>query len=337
MLSGKYAWIWNWEHSSDGNAHAVARQLLSAGFRGCFIKSDDGGHPFGLTWNLDRTREVVRCLHNEGLLVMFWGYVYGQAGSFYGDQKLGWEQEAAMAVRALTDLGGDGYIADAEIEFESLPRPGQTARDYLTRIKTAVPNARLFYSPFAQPHYHRAFPYDVFNEYCEAAFPMAYSGSMFPVGTQYYRPDRGEEAARRSYLDWCASGLPANMWQPAGDSVAIAPHSTTPKELLDFARLAISYGASCLSWWVYEYADQNLWAAIREVDLGGDSMPDLAVVEQRVSASELRELSRALRDSVIADLTRGDLVVGFAGPQDLRRVLHRKDGSVVGVIEQTPS
>jgi hypothetical protein len=264
VLSGKWVWVWNWRRCLGGDPSRVARRLHDAGCAGAIVKSDDGGHSF------DQGRpvwEIVDALQREGLRAGCWGYVYGcdSPTVVYGDLKHNWTEEAAMAVRFITERpspsyrGPDLYVVDVEGEYERRPAdPFANAERYLQDVRAAVgPSFPLAYAPLAQPDYHRRLPYAVFQRHCGAVLPQAYHNAML------VSPER---ALALTYDAFTREGLLALPMAPAGGAYG----TVTPDELWRRAAEAMRRGARMLSWWSFEHIENErleLWDAIAAVSL----------------------------------------------------------------------
>jgi hypothetical protein len=297
MLHGKWIWIWNWRRCLNGDAMAVARRIKETGCTGVFVKSDDGGHPFGQgppVW------EIVHSLQQEGVKAGCWGYVYGcdQPTVIYGDLKYTVDEEAAMAVRLIGERpqpsyrGPDLYVIDVEAEYERWPRdPAANAERYLQAVRAAVgPQFPILYAPLAQPDYHRRLPYQAFNRYCQAVLPQAYHNAM-QVG-----PERALELC---YGAFASEGLTTVPLAPVGGAYG----SVTPDELRRWAQTALQRGARMLSWWSFEHIEngkQELWDAIARVELPGP--------EDTEMDDETRKLAQAnaFRQRIAGLLLSGD-------------------------------
>jgi hypothetical protein len=264
---GKRVFIWNWPLSEGGDALRIAAKCREHGVRGVVIKSADGGHPFGPFWDEDRGKRIVADLLGRGIDVWLWQFVYGQVRVFYGDQKLGWEAEADQGIRALNVFGATGYMSDVEGEFESLGDQAAGVADaYCRRIREGAPDRPHYWCPLAQPSYHRADVYQAFHRHVIAAFPQDYHGSMYPVGTPYYRPDRAEHAARVCAEDFRRSTFPQVPLVPSGDAIPAsmnAAHAVTAEEILVWSRTWKELGARGALWWVWEYMTEEMWQAVQ--------------------------------------------------------------------------
>ncbi len=272
LLRGKWIWVWNWCRCLGGDATAVARRIRDAGCIGVFVKSDDGGHPFGQADNRGRRPvwEIVQALQEEGLKVGCWGYVYGcdSPTIIYGDLKGTAVEEAEVAVRFITERphpsyrGPDLYVVDVEAEYEVQGAdPFANAERYMSALRAADgPDFPILYAPLAQPDYHRRLPYRVFQRSCQAVVPQAYHNAM-GVG-----PERALELC---YDAFAAEGLTDIPIAPAGGAYG----SVTADELSRWAAEAIRRGARMLSWWSFEHIEgerPELWGAIAGVRIPAD-------------------------------------------------------------------
>ena len=311
MLSGKWVWRWNWRSCLGGDPQAVARRLRDVGCRGVFVKSDDGGHPF------DQGRpvwEIVHALQSQGLRAGCWGYVYGcdVPTVVYGDLKRAASEEAAMAVRIITERphpsyrGPDAYVIDVEAEYERFPSdPAVSAERYLQTTRNASgPDFPLLYAPLAQPDYHRRLPYGVFNRYCRAVMPQAYHNAM---GVS---PERAVElcydAFRRERLD----ALPI---APVGGAYG----GVTPDELRRWARAAVERGARMVSWWSFEHIEREcprLWDAIARVKLPREEEDEMDEEARRQAQAN------AFRQRIAGLILSGDAALAEQAYRELQYV-----------------
>jgi len=155
--------ITNWRAVNDVGAVAWFANALGAAV---WIKAYDGarwldlGEPFCV---------IAHKLQQYGVDVGAWGYHYGGLGEenlllecyFYRGDLEGYEGPRA------------GLLIDAEIEFE---RSGglANARRQVDRIKASPIPVPIYYTSFAFPRLHSAFPYAVFNELSGGHVPQVY-------------------------------------------------------------------------------------------------------------------------------------------------------------------
>ena len=121
------------------------------------VKCGDGGS----AWT-QFTSDLVNRAHNSGLKIFGWAYAYGNDV----------QGEINVAVNAL-NLGADGFIIDAEIEYETNANNTVSATQYCQGIRAAYPNRFLAHAPFPIISSHSRFPYVTFGKYCDAVMPQA--------------------------------------------------------------------------------------------------------------------------------------------------------------------
>jgi len=135
------------------------------GMQYLIIKAGDGDQLFPSAANPQFTSNVVSAAHAAGLKV------FGYNRSF-GHNIPG---EIAIADYVF-NVGADGFVIDAESEWESqnLPHNAALAIRLCQGIRTNWPDKFLAHSPFAYIHAHKSFPYKEFGYYCDAVMPQAY-------------------------------------------------------------------------------------------------------------------------------------------------------------------
>jgi hypothetical protein len=170
---GKGDWLWEMpvcESSlqlADGDVQGVINFERSAGMQWITVKCGDGGN----IWSQFNSDLITRA-HAAGLKIFGWAYVYG-SNNVSG--------EINVALNAL-NLGADGFIIDAEIEYEG---PGQktNAVNYCRGIRASYPTHFLAHAPFPIISAHSAFPYVEFGTNCDAVMPQDYWADI--GGTNY--------------------------------------------------------------------------------------------------------------------------------------------------------
>lgn len=272
MLQGKWVWIWNWGNCDGGDLDRVAARLRNAGCAGAFVKAGDGGHDFGQSMDVV---SIIGGLRERGLQAEPWFYWYGKDApeAIYGVMAYTWREEGTQLVDACRRVGANFAIIDVEVEYEKPADPASNARRALTIVRDALPDLDLYYAPLAQPDYHRALPYAVFNEFCLAVLPQAYHNAM------QVSPAR---AVQLCYDAFASEGLTSRPLLPAGG----AYDTVTAAELREWASLCIGRGATALSWWSCEHMSEALWQAVGVVPLTAE--------EDEVSQQKLNELENRM-------------------------------------------
>jgi hypothetical protein len=163
---GKGDWIWQMPqtqtHLGVSTVQAVIDYEVGKGMKWITVKCGDGAN----IWT-QFTADLVTRAHNAGLKIFGWGYVYGSNPT----------GEANVAINAM-NLGADGFIIDAESEYEVLANNSAIAAQYCQAIRAAYPDHFLAHAPFPYIQSHSGFPYVTFGTYCDAVMPQDYWGAI---------------------------------------------------------------------------------------------------------------------------------------------------------------
>ncbi len=116
------------------------------------------GH--GAVWWPQFNADLITRAHAAGLQVF--GY-----GRCFGDDVTG---EINIGKQVLA-LGADGFIINAEIEYEN---KFTQATAMMNGLRATYPTAFIAHAPFAYIDYHTAFPYVQFGSQCDAVMPQCY-------------------------------------------------------------------------------------------------------------------------------------------------------------------
>ena len=231
------------------------------GMQFLIVKCGDGGTFWG---QFDAS--LVSQAHSAGLKIFAYGRVYGTNVS----------GEIAVATNALA-LGADGFVIDAEIEYESqnLANNNAVAAQYCQGIRSVYPNAFLAYSPFVYISSHGTFPYVTFGTNCDAVMPQCYWKSFGITASNMVSVLNSEWSSWQNSL----TGSSVNAIKPIapvaqGWSVAVT-NPTTGTEIADFInRLkststpATSGGYKGVSFWRADLHSPDMWDRIRSSSIG---------------------------------------------------------------------
>jgi hypothetical protein len=164
-IQGKGFFIWRIPNCEKGSAEDIAKASQAAGLTHVAIKIGDG-----ITYtNLDREKgqdlipPVAQALRNLGIQVWGWHYVYGS-------DPLG---EARKAIQRISTLNLDGYVIDAELEYEE-PGREAAAKKFTHELRKNLPDLPMALSSYRYPSYHRTFPWRVFLEAVDYNMPQVY-------------------------------------------------------------------------------------------------------------------------------------------------------------------
>ncbi len=170
--TAKGMWIWQiWTH---GTLNSMITTLESGGVTWIAVKLGDSNSFYDATgtglYNWAATyggfAAVIDSFHTHGIKVYGWQYVYGTS------KWSGGGTEAGVTNEILDIHGIDGFIIDAEVEFEA---SGMTAvaAQYLNAVRAAHPNSFVALTSFARVT-GQPIPWTTFLSQCNANMPQAY-------------------------------------------------------------------------------------------------------------------------------------------------------------------
>jgi hypothetical protein len=279
LADGKGMWIWYiWEL---GSVSSIISELQSAGVSWVTIKCGDSNsyypdHGSMLSWlttnGYSGFGEVVTEFHNAGIKVFGWQYVYSYA-RWTGT---GYSTEAAVSNEILDIPGIDGFIIDAEAEYEGTDK-GPIAESYMLAIRSQHPSSFIAYAPFPIIDYHTWFPYLEFGKYCDAVMPQAYWQDIGVTPTEMV------DWMNEQWDKWHA------IWQSGGHGDSVKPlipigQGNTPgSEVTEFCGAVLSrYGG--VSLWRYGIMTSGAWTAYAAC---GGNLPDLTPYEPSSWSDEI--------------------------------------------------
>lgn len=241
-FAGNGMWIWQLDHSDDGDVSAIATRAAAAHLSTVFVKAGDGT----TRWT-QFSPFLVGALHQRGLRVCAWQFVYGTSPS----------AEASVAAAAVS-TGADCLVIDAESRYEGRYASAQT---YMTALRAAVgPDYPIGLTSFPYVDYHPDLPYSVFlgPGGAQANLPQVYwkdiGGSVDAVSAHTL-------AQNRIY------GVPI---APLGQTY----QSPSAAEIRRFRQLWAAYGSAGLSWWSWQATPTAIWKALDEPAPAASSEPD---------------------------------------------------------------
>lgn len=277
---GKGDWIWYLSSCESslglpaGDVQGVIDYEKSQGMQWITVKCGDGGS----IWTQFNSDLITRA-HNAGLKIFGWAYAYGNDVN----------GEINVALNAL-NLGADGFIIDAETEYETSANRNANAAIYAGTIKANYPTRFLAHAPFPIISSHSGFPYVAFGTNCDAVMPQAYWADI--GGTNY-----AKTMVLRLNSEWrnwqnSLSGNATNAIKPivpigqgynsvngAVDGTQISNFVYALKTL---ASPPTAGGYKGVSFWSCQHhsAAPNKWPAIAAVTIGDNSnVPPYFVTE----------------------------------------------------------
>lgn len=262
-LEGKGYYIWKIPYCDRGDARVMVERAQAAGLTHVLIKIADGAnwaYNYDYKTKVDMIPPVLAAFHEAGIDVWGWHYVRG-------DDPVG---EARMGIDRVRELGVDGYVIDAELEYK---KPGKrlAAKRYMTELRAALPNLPMALSSFRYPARHSQLPFAEFLQACDYAMPQVYfEGAHNP-----------EEQLQMSF-DQYAALQPSRPVIPTAPTYSVGGWRPTVDDITRFARKALELRMLGMNAWSWDYATRanqmDMWNAVAEFDWSpkppGDVVPD---------------------------------------------------------------
>lgn len=263
-LTGKGMWIWQIPNCEGGSASKIASLAYSGGFSHVLIKIANAtkAYNYNKTTGEDYIPAVVSALRAKGIGVWGWHYVYGYEPA----------GEAAIAISQIKKYGMDGYVIDAESEYESKTMT-TAASTYMTALRKGLPSKPIALCSFRWPTYHPNFPWTTFLNKCDYNMPQVYwMGAHNPTNQ-----------LNRTYTEFKAI-TPFRPIIPTGPAFSESGWTPTSDDLLGFLKAAKSLGmtgVNFFSWDDCRAKHPTLWSTIT-----GFSWPWTAVTPTNTSTDE---------------------------------------------------
>jgi len=291
ILTGKGFFTWKIPYCEGGNVQAIAGEAQAAGLTHVLIKVANGIYRYNAASDLPG---LVAALHAVGIQAWGWQYIFGQSPAL----------EAGVASRQAVDLGLDGFVVNAEMEFKA-PGMSGPAITYMTLLRRALPYLPLALSSYRYPSLHREFPFHEFLTFCDFAMPQVYWEQAHNPGAQLER-----------CLGEYQSLKPDMPVVPTGAAYKWNGWAATPGDVAEFLAQAkiLVQGCNFWEWWFARQRLPELWPVIAEFAWPGSPPPPPPPPDQglrmRVIASRLNvRTGPGTVYASIGSLSAGDHVV----------------------------
>ena len=225
-LDGNGMWIWQLS-ASGGTADAVAKKATKRNIDVVMIKSSDAANPWA-----QFTPELVDVLHDAGLRVCAWQFVYGGSP----------RPEARVGAQAVNE-GADCLLIDAEGHYEGRYKAADRYIDELRdRIGRDYP---LALASFPYVDYHPSFPFSVF---------LGPGAAQYNVPQMYWKTIG--TSVRKIYEHTYEVNAPFKRpIFPLGQTYL----NVSRKSVFRFRKYARRYDAAGVSWWSWQETKGKEW------------------------------------------------------------------------------
>jgi Secretion system C-terminal sorting domain len=200
---------------------------------------------------------VISVLHNNGIKLLAFQYVYG-VPHHWGNAV----SETEVANMILDVNGIDGLLIDAEIQYDTLSNRAAAAQAYCDSIRTHHPESLVGLTAWARILGHATFPWQTFLDRVDVNMPQTYWAAR-PTTPQ------NELALMSSQFTTYT-----NIWVSQGDSAAAKPimplgqgeyfgysNDVMQGDIASFCSLSqTTYGYPGVSLWEYnQIAHEYVW------------------------------------------------------------------------------
>ena len=279
-LEGKGFFIWKIKNCESGDPQAIAAESIEAGLSHVLIKIANGIYTYNYDWNqmIDLVPPVVKALHDVGIQVWGWHYVYG-------DDPI---NEARIAKSRVQDLDLDGYVIDAEGEYKESGK-ANAAKTFMSELRNGLgKNVPIALSSYRYPSLH-PIPWSAFLEKCDYSMPQVYWMEAHNPGAQLERTVREYES-----LDFNPPMIPVGAafteygWSPTGIDI---------QEFLDTARSLNLSAVNFYEWYNCREVltpSHEIWDLIASYDWGPHPVPPVDISELYIEALNSHDIDRVL-------------------------------------------
>lgn len=275
-LQGKGFFIWQIARTENGDPGAIATLAQQAQYTHVLVKIADGDHAYNVDsqTGADRVPPLVQALKANGIQVWGWHYVYG-------DEPVA---EANIAIQRVQALGLDGYVIDAESEYEETGKD-TAAQQYMSRLRAALPNFALALSSFRYPTYHPRLPWQQFLEKCDLNMPQVYWLQAHNPVDQLTRCVREFQALS-----------PYRPIIPVGAAFKEGSWAASSAEVTQFLQTAQSLNLSAANFWEWANCRLNIpdvWNAIQNYSWS-TTPPSVDIAQKYIQALNTHDLNQVM-------------------------------------------
>lgn len=243
LPSGKGWFLWILSRVEGGDPLKVAARAKAQGVSWVGVKVNDGAGNFNtrpvkntygsvISFADDLLQPLVDALHDQGIQVFGWGYIYLSSPA----------REAQKSIDRVKKFGLDGYIVDAEVQWDHKPNE---AAAYMNALRAGLPDTSIGLCSFRFPTLHPEFPWLEALGHADYHCPQVYWANahnsadqlsrsaqeltarkplpIIPLGYAYQnetdatRPTQAEINAFHAKAQ--SMGLPGEGWYEWGDSI----------------------------------------------------------------------------------------------------------------------
>lgn len=270
-LTGKGYYIWIVKQCENGDPDRIAALAKESNLSHVLIKIADGVFPYNIDPDTgqDDVKPVVQKLHEQGIAVWGWHYIYGQKPKLEAD---------SVVIRA-RDLGIDGFVVNAEKAYENSGNE-KAAKVYMEVLRESLGSMPIALSSYRYPGFHPTFPWSAFLETCDYNMPQVY-------WVQSHN-DAGEQLKR--CVDQYQEISPFRPIIPTGPTYKESGWAPYKDEIVEFLETSKQMGLTAVNFWYWDGARRYLpkfWELVRDYPFD-ESVPHSANIQSYIAALNSR-------------------------------------------------
>jgi len=276
-LTGKGYYIWNVKNCEQGDPERITAQARASKLTHVLIKIADGAFPYNVNLEngYDYARGAIKKLQSQNISVWGWQYIYGNYPI----------QEAEIAVRRAIELGVDGFVVNAEQEYEQSNKTLAADR-YMSILRNNLGSTPIALSSFRYPFYHRSFPFGKFLERCDYNMPQVY----------WMKSHNNAGAQLQRCINEYRQIQPYRPIIPTGPTFKEHGWVPTQSEVLEFIQVAQKLNLPAVNFWYWEGCRRDLpafWNLVGEYSYGTEDAAK-SVPGQYIQALNNKDIEKVL-------------------------------------------
>jgi len=244
-LTGKGIWIWKVFNCENGDPDAIVARATAARFTHVLIKICDGDDDYNVVQGRDYAAELIPKLRNAGIAAWGWNYVWGDPPPRDAGKPRYWELEArgnVKRINQLRPLGLQGFVIDAEKEYETIPDRLNKAAGYMKILRDNLPDVPLALASWKYPAVHGGFAWAPFRARIDLDLPQVYWIGAHNPAAQLEKSVQ-QFSAKPPPLPYVAAGSAffEHNWRP------------TPQDITDFLAKCVALGLPAANLWTWDH------------------------------------------------------------------------------------
>lgn len=243
---GKGMWLYNFDRSDGGNVPGMIHRALMTGLTHLYVRTGSTVDGFYAQKYLDR---LLPAAHAAGIRVYGWDFPY------LTDYRV--DVARAMAAITYQTPSGDsldGFTADIETRGEGVNINVATGTAYGTLLRQRVGNDYPLIATVPRPNSHLQWPFAEVIQHFDAVAPMVYWLNREP---------RHDVIEAMQILKTLGKPIMPVGQAYDGGGEGGRPGVPPPAELNGFMQASAELGASAVSFWSWQAANQPAWDTIQ--------------------------------------------------------------------------